>query len=90
MPSRMSRAIRWKPRDPLVVTRLSLYHRIVRQVLGAWAAGSAADLPIYAAGSAGSSDADTLFADDARRSGDARGWRPVAAADVEKSSGQSP
>jgi len=66
------------------VTRLSLYNRIVQPVLDAWAAGSAADLPIYAAGSAGPSDANMLF------TGAARCWRSVDASDAEKSSGQSP
>jgi glucose-6-phosphate 1-dehydrogenase len=49
--------------------------RIVQPVLDAWAKLGPAELPIYAAGSSGPSEADRLLAQDGRR------WRKVDADD---------
>ncbi len=48
--------------------------RIVQPILDAWAADGAAQLPLYAAGSAGPAEADALLARDGRE------WRALEAA----------
>jgi glucose-6-phosphate 1-dehydrogenase len=49
--------------------------RVVEPILDLWG-GDAAELPIYAAGSAGPREADELLARDGRR------WRPITNADT--------
>ena len=68
--------------DPTLFMRADMVEqtwRIAQPVLDAWAKGSAADLTIYPAGSAGPSDADALLAKDDRR------WRSVDGDDDGKS-----
>jgi glucose-6-phosphate 1-dehydrogenase len=68
--------------DPTLFMRADMVEqtwRIVQPVLDAWANDHAADLPAYAAGSAGPSEANALL------ERDARSWRPVDAARAAKS-----
>ncbi|HEY0144880.1 MAG TPA: glucose-6-phosphate dehydrogenase [Methylovirgula sp.] len=63
--------------DPTLFMRADMVEqtwRIVQPVLEAWAGDRAADLPVYAAGSEGPVEANTLLARDARS------WRSVDAA----------
>jgi glucose-6-phosphate 1-dehydrogenase len=64
--------------DPTLFMRADMVEqtwRIVQPVLDAWAKLGPAELPIYAAGSSGPSEADRLLAQDGRR------WRKVDADD---------
>ncbi len=69
--------------DPTLFMRADMVEqawRIVQPVLDAWAKDSAADLPLYPAGSSGPSEADALLARDDRR------WRSVGGDDDRQSS----